>query len=149
MTGKRRLTIEEDDGTHLMAVYVEVGGLDFDNADLSGLCAIGVNNLKGKSFRGAILYWANLSSSDVGSCDFENADFRGAVLLGTMLVGANLRGAKLGKDMLGGSTRIQGANFSSAQLHGADLQGALYDEYTIFPVGFIPESAGCVYAGSS
>jgi len=149
MTHKRRLTIEEDDGTHLKSTYVEPGGTDFEGADLSGLCAIGVTNLRGKSFRGAVLYWVNLTSSDLSSCNFENADFRGAVLRDTVFVGADLRGALLGIDNLGGATQIQGANFASALLQGADLRGAQYDNRTKFPAGFVPESTGCVYVDAS
>lgn len=145
MTNKLRLTIEEDDGTHVMSVYVQPGGVDFEGADLSGLSAIGVTNLKGKCFRRAVLYWANLACSDFTSSDFQEADLRGAVLRDTTFTDANLHGALLGIDNLGGPTQIQGANFASAELDGADFRGAQYDKRTIFPSGFDPTKAGCAY----
>lgn len=146
---KRRLEILDDDGNHLMAVYVEPDANGFDGADLSGLFAPGVRNLRGASFRRAILYWANLSDADLSSCDFAQADLRGAILSGARLGGANLAGAKLCRDNLGGTTKLQGADFAGANLDGTDLAGAEYDENTRFPAGFEPRDAGCLLAEAS
>ena len=51
MTNKRRLAITDDDGEHIMAVYVEPNAQGFEGADLSGLSAPFIQNLRGASFR--------------------------------------------------------------------------------------------------
>ena len=146
MTHKRRLAITDDDGEHIMAVYVEPEANDFEGADLSGLSAPLVRTLRGRSFKRAILYWANLQAADLSGCDFEAANLRGAHLQDAILVGANLRNAQLGRDNLGGSTHLEGADLTLAQQHGADFNGALYDARTKFPSGFDPQAAGCLDA---
>ena len=149
MTHQRRLTIADDDGKHIMAAYVESDACGFEGADLSGLCAPLIRNLRGRSFGRAILYWANLHGADLSGCNFEAADLRGADLEDAILVGANLRNAKLGCDNLGGATHLKGADLTQAQLHGADLRGAMYDGRTTFPAGFDPQVAGCLDADTS
>lgn len=146
MTHKRRLAIVDDDGEHIMAVYVEPEANGFEGADLSGLSAPLIRNLRSRSFRRANLYWANLQAADLSGCDFEAADLRGAHLEDAVLVGANLRNAKLGRDNLGGSTHLEGADLTGAQLHGADLRGAMCNARTKFPDGFDPQVAGCLDA---
>lgn len=148
-TKKHRLAIEDDDGTHLRVAYVESVGNDFDGADFSGLGAPYIQNLRGRSFRNAILYWANLDHADLSACNLDSADLRGSSLRGTKLVGANLRGAQLCRDNLGGPTSLHGADLSSANLDGADLTGAEYDLFTIFPRGFDPHKAGCILVTES
>lgn len=149
MTHKRRLAIADDDGQHIKAVYVEPEANGFEGADLSGLCAPSIQNLRGVSFRHAILYWANLCGADLSGCDFEGADLSGAALQEARFVGANLRGATLGRDNLGGATKLQGADLTGVQLHGADLRGAEYDDRTKFPAGFDPHAYGCVWVATS
>ena len=144
-THKRRLAIVDDDGTHIKAVYVEPGTNGFEGADLSGLAAPGIRNLRGVSFRSAVLYWACLADADLSGCNFEGADLRGATLEGAKFVGANLRGAKLSRDNLGGMTNLRGADLTDADLLGANLTDAEYDDRTKFPAGFSPVSAGCLY----
>ena len=117
-TQKRRLAIVDDDGTHIKAVYVEQEAIGFEGADLSGLAAPGIRNLRGVSFRGAVLYWACLVDADLSGCNFEEADLRGATLEGTKFAGANLRGAKLCRDNLGGTTNLRGADLTDADLYG-------------------------------
>ncbi|WP_247537266.1 pentapeptide repeat-containing protein [Ralstonia pseudosolanacearum] len=140
MTHKRRLAITDDDGEHIKAVYVEPDASGFEGADLCGVCAPLIQNLRGVSFRHATLYWANLCGADLSGCDFEGADLSGAALQDARFVGANLRDAKLARDNLGGATKLQGADLTGAQLHGTDLRGAEYDDKTKFPVGFDPTS---------
>ena len=149
MTNKRRLAIADDDGSHIMAVYVEPGGEGFEGADLSGLSAIGIQNLRGGCFRGAVLYWANLARADLSGCNFENSDMCGAVLDDALAVNANFRGARLCRDNLGGATSLQGADFTGAELEGADLNGAKYDKRTKFPKGFNPTEAGCIFVDTT
>jgi uncharacterized protein YjbI with pentapeptide repeats len=55
---------------------------------------------------------------------------------------ANLVNADLGRDNLNGATQVQGANFSGANLQGVKYEGALYDDRTVFPVGFQPDLLG-------
>ena len=147
-THKRRLAIVDDDGTHIKAVYVESESIAFEGADLSGLAAPGIRNLRGISFRGAVLYWACLAGADLSGCNFEGADLRGATLEGASFVGANLRAAKLCRDNLGGTTNLRGADLTNADFLGADLTDAEYDERTKFPADFNPNKAGCLYVGA-
>jgi len=71
---------------------------------------------------------ANLSATTaLNGADLTKADLSGANLQNANLSGATLRGADL-----------RGADLSGANLRGADLSGILYDEKTIWPVGFIP-----------
>jgi hypothetical protein len=148
-THKKRLAIADDYGEHIMAVYVEPDAKGFEGADLTGLAAIGIKNLRGTSFRRANLYWAVLQSADLNGCNFEEADLSGANLKDASLVGVNFRNAKLGRDNLGGSTELQGADMTNALLEGASLVGAEYDERTKFPEGFSPEGAGMVEKSAS
>ena len=149
MTHKRRLAIQDDDGGHIMAVYVEPSANGFEGADLSGLSAPLITNLRGTSFKGATLYWANLEKADLSGCNFEGANLAGATLREAKLVGANLRNAFLGLDNLGGPTRVQGADFSGADLSGATLKGAEFNGATTFPAGFSPAQAGMVNADAT
>jgi len=145
MTDKHRLTVVDDEGNHIRAVYVTDLGTDYENADLSGLWLLGQHNLSGKCFHQATLYWADLSESNLNYCDLYKADLRGAVLRGTLLRGADLREANLGTDNLGGFTDLHGADLSEALLEGAKLEGAVYDSQTQFPKGFDPKEAGMVF----
>jgi hypothetical protein len=77
MTHKRRLAIQDDYGKHIMAVYVEPDANGFEGADLSGLQALFVTNLRGTRFKGASLYWANLDGSDFSHCNFEGVNLAG------------------------------------------------------------------------
>jgi uncharacterized protein YjbI with pentapeptide repeats len=143
-THKKRLEICDDDGMHLMSVYVEPDANGFEGADLSGLGAPLIRSLRGVSFRKATLYWACLAEADLSGCNFEEADLRGATLTGALLVGANLRSAQLCRDNLGGPTQLQGADLTGADLSAANLEGAEYDSKTKFPSSFQPKREGCV-----
>ena len=144
MTHKRRLAIQDDDGEHIMAVYVEPDAHGFEGADLSGLQAIFITNLRGTSFKGASFYWANLVKADFSGCNFEGANLAGANMCEAKLVGTNFRNAFLGLDNLGGPTRLQGADLTDAVLEGANLTGAEYNSSTKFPGDFSPGIAGMV-----
>jgi len=128
-----------------MASYVTTLGTDYEKADLSGLSFVGQHSLRGKCFRQAVLYWADLSESDFDSCDFFEADLRSAVLCCTSLRGADLRGADLGTDNLGCSTDLHGADLSGALLEGTKFGGAVYDSQTQFPKDFDPNETGMVF----
>jgi serine/threonine-protein kinase len=99
---------------------------------------------------------ADLSGVDLSGLDLREADFRGADLYGTqfmdsLLCRANFsEGTNLGYAKLNGAD-LSGANLSGANLEGASLeraiaQGAIYDQKTVFPVGFDIEAAGGIAA---
>jgi Pentapeptide repeats (8 copies) len=99
---------------------------------------------------------ADLSGVDLSGLDLREADFRGADLYGTqfmdsLLCRANFsEGTNLGYAKLNGAD-LSGANLSGANLEGASLeraiaQGAIYDQKTVFPVGFDIAAAGGIAA---
>ncbi len=80
---------------------------------------------------GAFLYGADLGGADLDEADLGGADLGGANLGGANLGGANLGGANLRRADLGG-----------ANLGGAGLRRANADQYTGWPEGFNPATAG-------
>lgn len=148
-TSKYRLVVLDDYGEHVKAVYVDTLGKDFEGADLSGLTCSAQHALKGKCFRNAVLYWANLADSNLSGCDLRGADLRGAVLTRTNLKDADLRDARLGLDSLGGVTELSGADLRGVRIEGASFEGAVFDSATQFPDGFDPEKAGMRCADSN
>jgi uncharacterized protein YjbI with pentapeptide repeats len=82
--------------------------IDFYEADFSR------SSLRGADFSNAVLNRANLAKTVMEDCVLVNADLRYA-----NLCGARLRGAKLGE----GSEAVR-------------LDGAQYDDQTVFPDGF-------------
>lgn len=144
---KRRVTIEDNYGEHIAAIYFPPDSIDLEDGDLDGLCAPCVSTLRGRSFARSSLYWAMLQESDLSGCNFEDANLQGANLMGANLRDANFRRANLTNDKLGGATRLQGANLAGAILSQCDAAGAEYDSATIFPVGFNPKAAGMIDAG--
>jgi len=107
-------------------------------ANLDGMVAPGVQ-LQGQNLSDANLYGCFLAGADLSFALLVNADMRGA-----NLNGASLRGANLGRNALGGAARLRGADLSSAILTGTRLDGAEYDDSTIFPAGFNPAACGMV-----
>ena len=73
---------------------------------------------------------------------FRRADLRGADLANASCKKADLFGANLGLDELGGPTSVEGTNFTDACLERTDFTGAIYNDRTIFPVGFDPLQRG-------
>ncbi len=99
---------------------------------------------------------ADLSGVDLSGLDLREADFRGADLYGTQFMDSLLgradfsEGTNLGYAKLNGAD-LSGANLSGANLEGASLeraiaQGAIYDQKTVFPVGFDIAAAGGIAA---
>jgi len=144
---KRRVTIEDDFGEHLAALYLPCDTTDLEDGQLEGLCAPCISTLRGRSFARSSLYSAMLQESDLSGCNFQDADLRGANLMGAIMVGANFCRANLSVDNLGGSTKLQGADLTSAILNQCNLAGATYDSNTLFPQGFNPEAAGMLNVG--
>jgi hypothetical protein len=66
--------------------------------------------------------------------DLEGANLQGANLRAANLVSANLSGANLR------NANLLGADLTAATTLGVDLIGAVYDQFTLFPEPFDPES---------
>jgi uncharacterized protein YjbI with pentapeptide repeats len=69
---------------------------------------------------------------------------KGAVLDYADLTDANLTEADLSYDNLGGPTSLLGTCRRGAILTQAKFDGASYNDETVFPEGFDPQSAGMV-----
>jgi uncharacterized protein YjbI with pentapeptide repeats len=85
----------------------------------------------------ARLRGANLSQCDLRKADLRWSDLRGARLKGSQLDGALFDGA----DLMGADLRystLLGSVFEGARLGGIRLRGAIWDETTVWPRGFIP-----------
>jgi Pentapeptide repeats (8 copies) len=95
---------------------------------------------------------ADLSGIDLSGLDLREADFRGADLYGTQLMNSLLCRADFSEGTNLGYAKLQGADLSEANLSGANLEGAgleeaiaqraIYDQKTVFPVGFDIKAAG-------
>jgi|GEM_PF-621297 len=117
------------------------------NADLSGAnlggAELGFAFLFGTRFdkanlQKAILMGSYLHRADLSKNDLSGVDLSRAYLFDTKLTEANLSGANLE------GTALSGANLSKANLSNALLKEALYDQSTLFPIGFDPKTAGLV-----
>ncbi|MCB0083279.1 MAG: pentapeptide repeat-containing protein [Caldilineaceae bacterium] len=82
---------------------------------------------------------AILSGMDLGSADLSEVNLSRADLSYTQFIGANLTQANLG------GADLKGANLAQAELKGANLREARYDEHTLWPVGFEPETRGAIF----
>ena len=116
------------------------------NAKLEGVHLQGAQ-LAGANLKGADLYWALLFTANLRGANLEWAVMRGADLKSADLEGANLRNADLSRDNVGGGTSLEGANLLGTDLRWTKLDGATYDESTVFPDGFDPASAGMRLTG--
>ena len=92
---------------------------------------LGRANLVRANLYSANLESANLVRANLESANLENANLENANLYSANLESANLGGANLGR-----------ANLVRANLEDAYLGGAIYDKYTIFPVGFDAKEKG-------
>ena len=79
---------------------------------------------RGANFTRARLGDARLTGIDARGAIFDDANLEGAVLSYSRLTGANFSSANLEKAELQGGVEAQGANFLIAALQGADLNGA-------------------------
>ena len=116
-------------------------GLSLDDADSITLAYLRGIELRGANLGGIDLADAQLAAADLRGADLGAADLQGAILRkadlsGTNLVGADLRGADL-----------CGCNLSRANMTHAQLTGARYDTYTVWPEGLDPETLGAEKLG--
>jgi len=75
-------------------------------------------------------------------------DMSGAVVVGASFTKANLTMSSLKGADVGGAcfkgTDLSGANVDVKRIGEADFSGAIYDERTIWPIGFDPQSHGAI-----
>lgn len=117
-------------------------GTDFTGADLVSA------DFRGISMRGATFDEANLIAVNFNDTALTEASFVNATLERGRFLRADLREATFtGADLsLADFTdaRLQGADFTEADLFGITLEGALYDDTTLWPPGFDPQGAGAI-----
>jgi uncharacterized protein YjbI with pentapeptide repeats len=112
----RRRLVDGEDFSGAVLKHARLGQLDIPRARLRG---------------------ANLSQADLRKVDLRWSDLRGARLKGTQLDGAMLDGANLtGADLR--YATLFGAVFEGARLGGVRLRGAMWDQTTVWPKGFVP-----------
>jgi len=101
--------------------------------------------LAGANFAGADLYGAFVTYSNFSECDLKNACLRGIYTDRTIFWRADLRGADFSLDNLGGATLLQRCDFREITWdETTNFKGAHYDDQTMFPDGFCPQTFGMV-----
>ena len=129
--------------------FFDLSDLDLTGANLSNVVAEGLicmdSKLVNANLAGADLYMMMACYSDFTGANLAHSDLRGANCTGVIFRRADLRNANLGKDNMGGTVRLQTANLEHVNFKGAILQGAEYDDNTIFPDGFNPKDHGMLY----
>lgn len=130
---------------------VSLAGCDFREARLGKMNLTSTNlanaNLMHAVLREASASRANFTEANLTGADLEGADLREskfvrANLAAANLSAANLEGGKLAKADLR-EAKLAGANLR-ADLSGTRLEGARFDEGTIWPDGFHAEESGAV-----
>lgn len=87
---------------------------------------------RGATLARAELQYANLQGSDFSGADLSGADLTGADLSDADFSGANLTGAILD------FATLFGTDLSGARLVRASFNAVVWDDLTLFPVGFVP-----------
>jgi uncharacterized protein YjbI with pentapeptide repeats len=118
----------------------DLAGLALDDADSIVLAYLRGIELRGAHLGGVDLADVNLAAADLRGADLGAADLQGAILRKADLSGANLAGADLrGADLCG-------CDLSRTNLTHAQLKGARYDAYTVWPEDLDPAEMGAVRA---
>ncbi len=138
-----KIEILDEFGEVLKAVKVREGQDGSEGVSWEGEFLFGAQ-LAGANFKGADLCLGGFFMAMLDGANFEGAQLRGADLKDTSCVGASFRNADLGRDSFGGGTCLQSANLTKAILNRANLDGAEYDDRTVFPKGFFPSSHGMI-----
>jgi uncharacterized protein YjbI with pentapeptide repeats len=129
-------------GAHLFRVNLQ--GANLDGVNLQG-ANLESANLQGANLRKADLSRTEMVGTNMKGADLCYADLRSASLLGTDFKGAKLRYANLQGTGLEPADEDLGANnFLGADLTGAVLSGAVYENSTRWPKGFDPQRQGAV-----
>ncbi len=101
-------------------------------------------NMAGADLRGANLNEADLSKANLTNADLRDANLAGADLRDANLVNSNFRDAYLpGANMAWArlnNADLSGADLSGADLSFADLSSATWDDDTVWPDNFAPET---------
>jgi uncharacterized protein YjbI with pentapeptide repeats len=105
------------------------------NADLNQA------TLEGTNLAGATLIKAKLSGSSLDGAILENTNLAEAKLVEASLINANLQEANLKSADLQ-QADLRNANLTKAVLEGVNLAGAVYNDATIFPEGFVRDAHG-------
>ena len=131
-----------------------INSADFSDANLTGailenVTAVGLYcygaTFDTANLRGGDFYWMNAFEASFRHVDANAANFAGAGLENADFTNAVLVNAYFGRDNLNGSTSLQGADFTDANLSGANFEGAECDDSTRFPKNFDPKKRGMVY----
>lgn len=106
-------------------------------------------DFSGSDMTGVDLYWATLIECKLSHCLLSASCLQGCNLTRSDFSNADLRKAQLDFNALGTLTRLEGADFSGAQLAGAVFTRATYDDLTRFPATFNPASHGMIYISAT
>ena len=119
-----------------------LSGANLSEADLSKASLEGALYTDGTKFPEGFdpvdsgMHWIG-SNADLSKANLRNANLRGANLVHADLRGADLGGADLSK------ANLRGADLSKVSLTDVYLEGAVWNDNTVFPEGFeIPEKSG-------
>ena len=127
----------------------DLAGATLTGADLSEADLLGAN-LAQTNLWGSCLTRANLREANLSGANLQEVDLTRAWLLGTDLSETNLRKANLAGAILENVSRanlskvINPVEANIRERHSINLQGAKYDQDTIWPEGFDPVEAGAV-----
>jgi hypothetical protein len=144
------IVVEREANTPLLLEIAQLpqahlDGQNLHRAHLEGKDLHGIS-LRNADVRNALLMGANLREADFTEACLANAILDGAILTHAVLhrailTGASFKGARLEQANLS-KARILFTDFSGAFLKDVNLDGASYDESTLWPKGFIPEEFG-------
>jgi uncharacterized protein YjbI with pentapeptide repeats len=116
-----------------LMVNLELEGISFSRSDLTG-----------SDFTGSDLYGSFLVETNMSECKMVGVDLRYSHIDDVCFRGADLRNARFSHDELGGRLTLYSADFTDANLEGADFTGAIYGAATVFPEGFDPALWGMI-----
>ena len=134
--------------TGAILTSADVSGANLRNSRLENVTAEGLfcygakfdsANLRGGNFYWMLAFEASFRDVDASAANFAGADLKFADFTGAVLVNTYF-----GRDNLGGSTEVQSAIFTDADLSGATFDGAEYNDATRFPEGFGPQENGMI-----
>lgn len=104
---------------------------DHRGTDLSRVRLVAMD-LRENDFTGANLEWADMTECDLSGARLCDANLHGAYLTGAQFVGADLSNARLD------DAYLLATNLGGAMLDGTTFRGAIWDQGTTWPAGFVP-----------